>query len=437
MSSGTGTIEGEPTQSGEHPSTSGASERDPRCADDPLSRVLALCEELRDRVSSCEREIRELKAANEALASENKRVVEMLGSMKLQKEPLPKENESLTREVAKVIQLCEKPQASPQKVVLPNAGALLEKDFRPAIIRLLSQQPERGNPAKKLFFTRQSSNDLYGLLDPASRDEYASRDAPGAWIEIELRYPVEVNGLIVTSNTGDCHPKHFIVMLIGGTPKPNSRVIEFKNESALKRDGGSVKKAFKKMLVQKIHIKSCGSNSCGSNTFRLGGFELLSPDPEYSSGVFHTLYSAYRDNIYEYVDIRARDWGRSEFFKYSSNITVCTSDWNDHEWFEVEFLCGSVCVGDYHLCKDLRGMREWSLRGSNDRSIPTSEWEVIDRSVQDLDDTECRANSAMVIGHTSPPFRFLRLVNEGLNWDGKSRHLMFRHFDVSGYLIQG
>lgn len=90
-----------------------------------------------------------------------------------------------------------------------------------------------------------------------------------------------------------------------------------------------------------------------------------------------------------------------------------------YQWFEVEFLCGRrqarACV-----------------------SRPTSEWEVIDRHVQECDDTVYRGMrmSECAVGQTNAPFRFLRLVNEGPNWDGESRRLMFRHFDVYGYFIR-
>ena len=172
MSSGAGSIEGEQMKSSEHPKCFGSSERDPQCtSDDALSKIVSLCEELRDRVSACEREIHELKAANEALASENKRVVEMLRLMTLQQEALSKENEPLASELANLIDPRAKSQTSPQEADLPTGGAVLEEKcplLFPLIYQLKSEE-ERSNPARRLFFTRQSSNDLYGLLDPASR----------------------------------------------------------------------------------------------------------------------------------------------------------------------------------------------------------------------------------------------------------------------------
>ena len=364
-----------------------------------LARIAAVCEELR---SSYESELRELKSRNEFLEAEITRLRDS--------------------------------QAKFEVDVRGRVDSVLRPvhndDVRRSIISWLRQKET--HLMSKLLFTRMSSNDIYAWLDPGAQDQYGSMNSPGAWIEIEFKSPVRANGLTVTSNyRKGSHPKTFDVILSDGAGKPEKQRIKFENDDMPNKDGASVTREFETTSVKMIRIESCGPNWDGLNFFRLGGFELLSPDDAYSGGVFRSLFSQHRDDIYDFFDVRARDFDGSEIHVPTTEKNVWTWGFDDNEWFEVEFLRGRVGVRGYRIRKSKDTIREWSVRGSNDRSLPTSEWEVIHRHREEekTDETlefECALTT---------PFRFLRVVNEGPQWDGKCRELNFKYFDVDGIFI--
>ena len=301
---------------------------------------------------------------------------------------------------------------------------LVHNDVRRSIISWLRQKEScRMN---KLVFTRQSSGDIYGMLDPREQDQYASGGNPGAWIEIEFKSPVRANGLTVTSNRGRNHPKTFDVILYGGVGKPENRRIRFENEDMPNENDASVTREFETTSVKMVRIESRGPNWDGDNFLMLGGFELLSPDDAYSGGVFRSLFSQHRDHIYDFFDVRARDFDGSEIHIPTTEKNVWTFGFHEHEWFEVEFLRGRVRVRRYRR-KRPNTIREWSLRGSNNRSLPTSEWEVIHRHREEEQTGETLEFECL----STTPFRFLSVVNEGLQWNG-DRWLNFNYFDVDG-----
>ena len=283
----------------------------------------------------------------------------------------------------------------------------------------------------KLLFTRKSSNDICAWLDPSAQDQYGSSDNPGAWIEIEFKSPVLANGLTVTSNyrLGN-RPKTFDVILYGGGGKPKKRRIKFRNEDMPNEGGASVTREFETTSVKMIRIESRGPNWDGSNFLNLGGFELHSPDDAYSGGVFRSLFSQHRDHIYDFFDVRARDFDGSEIHIPTTEKNVWTWGFDEHDWFEVEFLRGRVGVRRYRIRKYKDRIREWSLRGSNDRSLPTSEWEVIHRHREEEKTDETLEFECL----STTPFRFLRVVNEGPRWDGKC-NLNFNYVDVDGTFL--
>ena len=281
---------------------------------------------------------------------------------------------------------------------------------------------------QKQVVVRLSSRDPYGWLNPDSSDEYCSFDTPGAWIEIEFKEAVFVRGVRVTS--GECEfPKTFDVKLSDG---PGCRVKEtcsFVNERGLNGENLSVEETFRPVWVRFVRIESCGPNWEGNQCLNLGGFELLGQYRSYRDGVFRGIFSWGEDDAWRSFDVRARDIDGSKIHIRDTQANICTFD-GDQEWLEVEIVRGSLLVSGYELRKPETRMRVWSLWGSNDRSLDLDEWDLIHRNrEQDQTDEVQQFQCSW-----PTPFRYLRLVNEGPDWDGDKRINLY-YFDVSGTFI--
>ena len=283
---------------------------------------------------------------------------------------------------------------------------------------------------RKMLVVRKSSNDLYGMLDPESSDIYTSYKTRGAWIEIEFKAAVRINGLKVTSGRV-AHPKTFDVTFSDGSPAGEKYQLSFVDEAGLNGKILSVERNFDVVWAKLVRIESRGPNWSGVNSFTIGGFELFSPDDVCAEGVFRSIFARNRDCVWDVFDVRARDSDGRELH-IPNEECVCTNA-GDQEWVEVGLLHGQLVLTRYRIKKNKEWLRGWSLRASNNRNTPIDEWSVIHRH---REVTEAEKTSEILEFECSSvtPFRFFRIVQEEKRWDGK-RFLRFHYFDVDGTFI--
>ena len=280
---------------------------------------------------------------------------------------------------------------------------------------------------QKMVVVRQSSNDLYGMLNPNSSDWYGSFEDPGAWIEIELKEAVLVRGVVVKSSSDCAFPKTFEVKLSDGRGCRVKQECSFVNESGLNGKNRSVETTFKPVWARFVRIESCGPNwDRGDHHFHVGGFELLGQHRPYRDGVFRRIFSWGEDDAWRSFDVRARDFDGSEIHIPNPEKNICTFC-GDHQWVEVEIVRGSLLVSGYKLRTD--SMREWTLRGSNDLSCDLDDWDIIHKTRSQCDDEVQEFQCSW-----PTPFKYLRLVNEVPDSDGDKRIRLY-YFDVCGTFI--
>ena len=296
--------------------------------------------------------------------------------------------------------------------------------------RVFSWLREKESTFEKKLVVRMSSGDLYRVLDPDKQDVYVSCVKPGAWIEVEFKEPVRVNGLKVTS--GHCeYPKTFDVTFSDGPGTGEKHKVSFVDEVGLNGKNLSVERNFDIVSATLVRIESKGPDWSEKNRLIIGGFELFSPDDACSGGVFHSIFARYRDRFWDCFDARPCDvHGRSLHIPNDEAMWTLEAK---HQWIEVGIVHGRVIVSGYRIKKNKDRLRGWSLRASNDRSCPLEAWTVIHRhrEATEADKTpevlEFRCSSAT-------PFRFFRIVQEEKRWDGKLA-LSLRYFDVDGTFI--
>ena len=131
---------------------------------------------------------------------------------------------------------------------------------------------------RRLVQVKVFGRDLYGMLDPESSDCYRSKNEAGAWIEIEFKEPVRINGLMVDSpKTGENCPRTFDVTFADWIGAPEKYKVSFVDDSRLDGPGGSAKEEFDVVTAKVVRIKSRGPNWDGYGTLEIGSFELFSP----------------------------------------------------------------------------------------------------------------------------------------------------------------
>ena len=283
---------------------------------------------------------------------------------------------------------------------------------------------------RKMVVVRQSSRDIYQWLDPDSGDSYASVNKQGAWIEIEFKEPVRVNGLRVTSSKFLSKPRTFDVTFSDGLGFEAKHKVSFVDEEGLNGDNLSVERNFDAVVTAKcVGIEARGASWNGSNVLHLGGFELFSPDDAYTRGIFRSIFARDRDHIWDSFHVRARNFDCSELHIPNNDKRVCTLVGN-HEWVEVGFLHGRVVLNGYRIQKHENCLRGWSLRASNDRNVPLEEWPVLHRH------HEANKTFAILTFECAcpTPFRFFRIVQEENQWNGHPT-LSFKYFDIDGAFI--
>ena len=337
-------------------------------------------------------------------------------------------SDSCLRDEVSVLKACESRVTSELNAEIDDISFLCRATVKACIFSWMREKEAK--LGRKMVVVTQSSRDIYRWLDPESGDSYASVNKQGAWIEIEFKAPVRVNGLRVTSSKFLSNPRTFDVTFSDGPGSEAKHKVSFVDEEGLKGDKLSVDRNFDAVVTAKcVRIESRGPNWNGTDVLNLGGFELFSPDEAYAAGVFRSIFARDRDHVWDSFDVRARSFDWSELHIPKNNTRVCTFA-GKHEWVEVGFLHGRVVLSAYKIQKHENCLRGWSLRASNDRNVPLEEWPVLHRH------REAKKTLAVLTFECacSTPFRFFRIVQEEKQWNSRLS-LSFKYFDIDGTFI--
>jgi hypothetical protein len=274
---------------------------------------------------------------------------------------------------------------------------------------------------------RQSSADLFNLLDPESADSKGTSDSGHAWILIEFADPVAISEIQMQTGSAK-FPRSFDLVVTGSDGKSERKEIR---NADLNGERKTARFELGQSLVRSVKIEQKGPNYQGSQYLSFKALEFFSNSGKYKSGLFRSLFLEHRDEIREFVCVTARDFDLSDVHSISPRTNVCTFA-GTREWVEIDFLDHQLCVDSYRLKRGFNFViRSWSLLGSNDRTVELEKWTILDsRSESSPGEFE----QFHLFSGFGGPFRYYRLVNDGPRWDGRTS-LNFRHIDLFGILF--
>lgn len=305
-----------------------------------------------------------------------------------------------------------------------NIFSLHAGKHNPGILHQLKSNEK--SPFDPLFIASQSSNDIYNIIDPHSKDNFITGIDGDFYIEFELKENIQINGIqIFTSN--QCFPKSFDIEIDG--------VKTASIKSAQELNG-----AFKSMIVkfdsiscQKVKLIQTESNwDIGNNCLNIQRIELLSPEEKYKKGVFSKLVSMSpsKDPHKCPVIISSSCFDFNTFHLLGSSKNICLYG-RQNAWFQIELTGGFAIIHGFRILR-FKGikLKSYKIICTNDVSLPTNEWETLMEVGQnDADEPEI-----FQFEKPSPPVRFVRIIQAKEDWFD-DLFLAFYHFDIFGVYI--
>jgi hypothetical protein len=273
---------------------------------------------------------------------------------------------------------------------------------------------------------RQSSGDVFCLIDPDSQDVYESGSSGQAWIRIELRDPLIIHAIRIQAANGH-FPCDFRISFTGPAGALNRPVRGANLAAPFQSETYSVGP----LSITAVTITQSGPAWDGQQRVRFKSLELFAPAGLYSHGFFRALFNAHRDRIHQLISITARDYDLSDIHSLTPRTTVCIFG-SAQAWVEVAFDNHRLLVNSYRLDRNgPRRLRSWRLVGTNDNSLPLAQWTTIDSR---REATQGQIRLLECYPCLGGPFRYFRIVQQEPNWDN-NLILRFKHFELFGALI--
>jgi hypothetical protein len=283
-------------------------------------------------------------------------------------------------------------------------------------------------PFNRQIVVSQSSNDLIDLIEPDRQCRLLGCiSRADQWLEFKFWSSIEVNGLKMRKMSDHPPPRSFDIIDVD-----HGRTLASVPDADFTRDEDEFELRFESVRTTALKIQQTGPNWNNGNGFHISTIEFLSPDPTYSSGVCRTLFTSHKSEIRKYIEVHSLHFNPDTFHLLNPSTALTTCD-DSPAWVQIEIVSGLFFVRRYRLKRnDPACIRSWSLRGSNDTALPLDKCTVIDRREEaSRGDFDLLASFETIGG----PFKFFRIVHEGLRWDGKLM-LRFAHFDIFGVFIQ-
>jgi hypothetical protein len=167
---------------------------------------------------------------------------------------------------------------------------------------------------------RQSSNDLYNLIDPESSDGYSTGDSGEGWIQVEFRDPIRISEIQVRGDPGD-YPRNFDLIV---TREDGARGQKKIRAAGVHGSNQTERYRIPEMPLRSVRIKQRGLSSRGEQVLAFRSLEFFSASGEYQEGVFKVLFRDHREEIRKLVSVTARDFDLNRFDSGEEETTVET-----------------------------------------------------------------------------------------------------------------
>lgn len=284
-------------------------------------------------------------------------------------------------------------------------------------------------PFDRNFIVSQSSNDIYNLIDPNTKDEFQISNID-RFIEIFLEEPVYITGIKIFSSQS-YFPKTFDIEI---DDKLIKNIIEAKE---LNKKNGSMIIPIDTIRCRKIQIINRGQNwDEGSDCVCIKRIELLSNEDKYVQGVFQTLVYESEDHDPHKCPVlmSSSKYDFNTFHSIDSKNYIGTLG-SDNSWIRIEFTRGSAILRGFRLKRDKTfKMRSYKIICTEDASKAEEEWTTL-IEIEESKEDEHEILDIYKFSQPSPPTKYVKLIQTGPKWNG-SKHLIFYHFDLFGdYII--
>lgn len=297
----------------------------------------------------------------------------------------------------------------------------------PGILGMLKKKEK--SPFDPLFVASQSSRYIYDIINPFNNEGVfgTSNDKNNKFfIEFSFEKPITVNGMkIFTANKR--FPRSFDIEVDGILVSSIKDAIELYDENK------DVVVYFDPVKASKVRFIQTGPNWDEDNYYlHIKRIELLSPEEQYSKGIFETLIrnSEHHDPQRCGVVISSSIFDLNSFHMLNSTNNVDTLNLKD-QWFQVEITQGKVILDGFRLKRYGRHkMRNYKIICTDDDGKPMSEWTTL-IEINEQKSGEHKDLDVYEFEKSSDPVKFIRIVQTGPTWSNRD-YLSFYHFDLFG-----
>ena len=242
-------------------------------------------------------------------------------------------------------------------------------------------------------------------------------------IDIVLKEPVRVNGLKLFRPMKEFEKP--VLISLGEHPFQQSIQVEASRPKKKKEEVAKVECTFDTKMVRWVRLEPQGWDVHDWITYSI---ELYSPDKMYANGVFATLGRMNQEmrNVCKFF---VQDFARSHEEVPKKRFTFQEKA----PWIEAEIVHGRLKLTGYSISWGNSNFPAWTLRGSDDRSVPIEKWEILHRYVISSPPVSLMdRHRVMFECPVSEPMKYFRLVADEQR-GGQGGSMTF-NFDVHGTL---
>lgn len=283
----------------------------------------------------------------------------------------------------------------------------------------------------KTVVTRQSSGDVWEIIDENTFTNYSSGSGDYEWVQFEFPEEISVTSFYIKS----AHRSFLRTWNFVAYDNQSTRIVlhEAVDDQTLNGKYKETKINVKATSARVFRIEKNGPNWSNTNFFRLKHVELYSDNPKYLGGVFKTLLKESNgDSHHAKVNVTASNFDFRHFHEVNPSKSLCTLDDPELPWIQFELTKGKAVITGYRMQQLTNWpFGSWSVQGSNKGKTDSDDWTVIHRvnteeKFKDVIVQSCRSDGA---------FKYFRLVCETPPPDNDVLKLRLRHFDIFGSYI--
>lgn len=297
------------------------------------------------------------------------------------------------------------------------------------------------------FIASQSSNDIYNVINPYSKDSFfyvVAKDSKiETFIQFEFENPIIINGIEFHSEV-DVPLKNFSIQF--DDKSTERKIIDAKKEFDEKDINKRVKKiTFDPIEFKKLKIIPINKDiSFVHNEYypSIKYIELLSPDSKYSNGYFKTLINENpnHDPHKIGVNISATRYDYNNFHLHDKDYPNITTKNIENSWFQIELVKGLGIICAFRL-KAVQNYTPIHYKivaideivatdDTDDAEKVIKKWHLLYEGNEKISDQWINIQ----LPHKSPPVKFVRLIQ--LEKNQSSHKLKLIHFDIFGYYFE-